>query len=162
MKEVWIAGLFTAFGACIGFAGTLIQSVVSARNNRKLISLQAQSEILNRRYFEKEKLYSEIIAFLPQVILAINVTNGKPTIHLSKEQKILLNSFKPRLLIYSSREISDRFYGFFDEIDPHSFDEDKAIHTMNEITDILIDDLKISNEDYKRCVKEENKKGEKK
>lgn len=139
MKEVIIAGIFTLFGALIGCGANLIQGFISAKKDKQLVELQSKSEINRLRYFEKEKLYSDIIGFIPAMILAIDFNNK--TINLSNEQKVLLNSFNSRLLVYSSKAISSEFYDLLDKICIAN-DEKDAMDITNSFTDKLIAELK--------------------
>lgn len=139
MSDVMIAGIFTAIGAGIGFVGTLIQSLISSHNNKKVIKLQAEQEIYIKRYYEKEKLYSDIISFLPQLDLATDRINRKS--HLSTENKIMLNSFKSRLSLYSTKELYEEFYDVCEKIFKISVDEGR-IAVIDEYTEKLLKDLK--------------------
>lgn len=138
MKEVIIAGAFTLIGALLGFVGTLIQGLISAKKDKQIVALQSKAEINRLRYFEKEKLYSDIIGFVPAMVLAIDYRSNK--INLSKEQRVLLNSFKARLLIYSSKAVSDEFYDLLDKICSAS-DEKETINIINNFTDKLVNEL---------------------
>ena len=95
-------------GAIIGFVGAIIQSRITAKNNIDVVNAQSKKEIEQHRYMEKEKLYSELIGFLPQLSLAVDVRANR--IHLTREQTVQLNSFKARLSIFANKEIYDEFY----------------------------------------------------
>lgn len=139
MSEVVIAGIFTIVGAVIGFGGTCLQSWMDARKERRLVTLQSHAEIQKTRYFEKEKLYSDIISFLPQYIMSIDLTSQK--IKLSTENQLMLHSFKARLCIYANKEIYDGFYKLLQSALTQG-NATEVVDTMNDFTELLISDLK--------------------
>ena len=141
MSDVMIAGIFTAIGAAVGFLGTLIQSLISSHNNKNVIKLQAKKEIEIKRYYEKEKLYSDIISFLPQLYLKTDRINRE--IFLSTDDKIMLNSFKARLTLYSTKELYNEFYAVCEKIFSITADK-KPIDIIDGYTAKLLADLKNS------------------
>ena len=141
MYEIIIAGIFTIIGAMLGFTGTIIQSRISAKNNIKILEMETEKEIAQKRYFEKEKLYSDIIEFLPQLLLSANFCQGE--VVLAKENKILLNSLKPRLNIYSSKEITKQFYEVADFMLKEK-DDLTRVDKIEEFVAVLLNDLDIS------------------
>lgn len=126
-------------GALIGLAGSVIQSRIVAKNNIAVAKAQHENEIKMHYYLEKEKLYSELIGILPQLILSVNHESGR--IELSPAQVVQLNSFKARLGIFSNREIYDEFYALTDYIVSET-DKSKTIARMNAFNETLLDDLK--------------------
>ena len=126
-------------GAIIGFVGTLIQSKVAAKNNLDMVNAQAEKEIQRHRYLEKEKLYSELIGFVPLFSMAVDIPTNR--YHLSREQKIQLNSFKARLAIFSKQEIYDEFYDLIMFIAKEP-DQKKVVSRMDAFTEMLLEDLK--------------------
>ncbi len=125
-------------GAVIGFMGSVIQSKITAKNNIEVVKAQGENEIKQHRYMEQEKLYSDIIAFLPQFLLSINRITRKE--HLSTENKLMLNSFNHRLRIYSSKALFDKFYELIEYIITEN-DDKKCMSQIDEFTDLLLDDL---------------------
>ena len=95
---------------------------------------------------EKEKLYSELIGFVPQFSLSVDVSSNK--LSLSREQKIQLNSFKARLAIFANQQIYDEFYDLIIFITEEP-DNKKAVSRMNAFTDMLLADLKQTTQDSK-------------
>ena len=126
-------------GAVIGFVGMLIQSKVAAKSNLAMVEAQAEKEIQRHRYLEKEKLYSDLIGFIPQFSYAVDVPANR--YHLSREQKIQLNSFKARLAIFSNKDIYDEFYELIMFITKET-DEQKIVSRMDAFTEMLLEDLK--------------------
>ena len=126
-------------GAIIGFAGSIIQSNISAKNNIDVVKAQLKKDIEKHRYMEKEKLYSELIGFVPQFMNIVDIPNNK--IYLSREQKIQLNSFKARLAIFSKLEIYNEFYNLVEFIAKET-DDKKVVSNMNAFTEMLLEDLK--------------------
>jgi hypothetical protein len=139
MNAIIIAGIFTVIGAALGFLGTLIQSKISAKNNIETVKAQSKKEIERHKYFEKEKLYSDIITFLPQLIYSINTKTEK--INLDRNSAIMLNSFKARLSIFSTETIYKEFYKLADLLCSEE-NEEKRINNLNAFTTVLIEDLK--------------------
>ena len=142
MNQIIIAGVFTVVGATIGVLGMIIQSVLSGHQNKKTLLLQTRIGINKQRYYEKEKLYSEIIAFLPQCLDSCAVTMmGEIKLNFNNEQKLLYNSFKPRLMIYAPREIQTEFNKFFDRFPKEYNSEEKAYAYINILSEMLVNDL---------------------
>lgn len=133
-------------GAIIGFVGSVIQSHIAAKNNIDVIKAQSENVINQHRYMEKEKLYSELIGFVPQFSLSVDVTAKK--FSLSREQKIQLNSFKARLAIFSNQQIYDEFYDLIIYITEET-DNKKVVSRMDAFTDMLLEDLKQTTQDSK-------------
>lgn len=131
-------------GALIGFTGSIIQSKISAKNNIELLKLQSEKEIAQKRYFEKEKLYSDIIEFLPQLMLSANLSRGiNGKVVLAKENKVLQNSLKPRLHIYSTKEITKRFLEVYDYMLKET-DDLLRVNEIEKFCDMLLEDLDAS------------------
>lgn len=126
-------------GALIGFAGSVIQGHIAAKNNIAVVKAQHDNEIKQHYYLEKESLYSELIGFVPQLALSVNHKSGK--VELSPNQVTQLNSFKARLQIFSNRAIYDEFYALADYI-VSGTDKSKTIARMNAFNETLLDDLK--------------------
>lgn len=139
-------------GAIIGFVGSIIQSHIAAKNNIDVVKAQVENEIEQHRYMEKEKLYSELIGFLPQYSFAIDVKSKKH--HLSREQAIQLNSFKARLSIFASKEIYDEFYDLILFI-TGEIDDSKITHRMDSFTEMLLEDLKQPLQKGKENIKKD-------
>lgn len=125
-------------GAIIGFVGAIIQSRITAKNNIDVVNAQSKKEIEQHRYMEKEKLYSELIGFLPQLSLAVDVRANR--IHLTREQTVQLNSFKARLSIFANKEIFDEFYDLAVYIMDET-DDSKITARIDTFTEMLLDDL---------------------
>lgn len=123
-----ITGVFTLLGAGLGFF-----------SNAVLSKIQTKKEIAKKRYEEKERLYADIISFLPQVALAIDTTETK--IHLSNKDILMLNSFKARLLIYSTDDIYNDFYQLVDDI---CDDKSVSIEKIAAFDKRLVQDLRNS------------------
>lgn len=126
-------------GAIIGFVGSIIQSHIAAKNNIDTIKVQAENEIGQHRYMEKEKLYSELIGFVPQFSMAVDIPSKKYS--LSREQRVQLNSFKARLAIFASQQIYDEFYELIIFITKETEDE-KVVARVDAFTEMLLEDLK--------------------
>lgn len=126
-------------GGIIGFVGSIIQSNIAAKNNIAVVRAQSENEIEQHRYLEKEKLYSELIGFVPQFAFAIDVSGKRH--HLTKEQKIQLNSFKARLSIFANQKIFDEFYELIIFITEETEDA-KVVYRIDSFTDMLLEDLK--------------------
>ena len=141
MTDVMIAGIFTAVGAGIGFLGTLIQSFISARNNKKMVKLEAEKELQMRMYLEREHLYSDIISFLPQMDLSMDRVTKK--IQLSSENKMMLNSFKARLSLYSSKKLYDEFYEVLEKILTVN-EVETRVKLIDDFTEKMLKDLRNS------------------
>ena len=131
------AGVFV--GAIIGFLGSIIQSHIAAKNNIDVVKAQAKNEIEKHRYMEKEKLYSELIGFVPQFSMAVDIPTKKH--YLSRDQKVQLNSFKARLAIFSNPQIYEEFYELILFITEET-DDDKVVKRMDAFTEMLLQDLK--------------------
>lgn len=138
MSDVMIAGIFTVIGGLVGVIGALIQSLISSHNNKKIVELQTKKEIQIKKYYEKEKLYSDIISFLPQLALSITSNNK---IEISTEAATLLNSFKARLALYSTKEIYNGFYITVDNI-LSAVDSKQRGKIINDFVDKLLEDFK--------------------
>lgn len=138
ISDVILAGIFTLIGATIGFLGTLVQSLIASKNNKTLIKLEGKKEIGMRRYFEKEKLYSDIISFLPQFEMSIDFVHNR--IKLSTEDKLMLNSFKARLSLFSNEELFKEFYIVIGKISEER-NEQNRIELINDYTNKLLHDL---------------------
>ena len=139
MVEAIIAGIFAIIGAAISLLGALIQSLIISHNNKKVIKLQTEKEIQMKRYHEKEQLYSDIISFLPQFDLSLDRNNRKE--YLSSENKIMFNSFKSRLLLYSTKEVYEEFYIVCEMIISET-DDQKRVDLVDKFMDKLLLDLK--------------------
>jgi len=126
-------------GAIIGFVGSIIQSHIAAKNNIDVVKAQAENEIKKHRYMEKEKLYSELISFVPQFSMAVDIPTKKH--YLSRDQKVQLNSFKARLAIFSKPHIYEEFYELILFITEET-DDDKVVKRMDAFTEMLLQDLK--------------------
>ena len=138
LNEVVIAGIFTVIGAALGFLGAIVQGIIAAKNSKNIIALETQKEIDIKKYFEKEKLYADIIGFLPQLYLSVDMDAGK--VNLSRDDKIMLNSFKSRLSLYSTKELYEEFYQVCEiACEPVSGD-DKA-KRIDEFSEKLLKDL---------------------
>lgn len=137
MKNILIAGIFTTLGACIGFFGNLVQSLIASHNNKKLLELQTRKEIEQKRYFEKEKLYMDIISFLPQLVFSINEKTEK--INLSEENIIMFNSFNPRLKVYSTSELTQEFNRVCEQLTHSKADQENKIIIDNFVHKLLED-----------------------
>lgn len=126
MNDSVITGIFTLLGGVFGFL-----------LNSKLVKLQAKKELYKSQYKSKEALYTDIISFLPQMVLSIDKANK--TIKLSENDTIMLNSFKARLLLYSPKNICQDFYQLVDDICAGS---DNISDKINRFDNLLIEDLK--------------------
>lgn len=126
-------------GAIIGFLGSIIQSHIAAKNNIDVVKAQAENEIEQHRYMEKEKLYSELISFVPQFSMAVDIPTKRYS--LSRDQKVQLNSFKARLAIFSSPQIYEEFYELILFITEET-DDNKVVERMDAFTEMLLQDLK--------------------
>lgn len=126
-------------GAIIGFVGSVIQSRIAAKNNIDVVNAQAKNEIERHRYLEKEKLYSDLIGFIPQFSYAVDVPAKRH--HLSREQAIQLNSFKARLAIFANQQIYDEFYELIMLMTKET-DDRKIVSRMDAFTEMLLEDLK--------------------
>ena len=138
-NSVFMSFIGVFVGAIIGFLSSVIQSHIAAKNNIAVVKAQSENEIKQHRYMEKEKLYSELIGFVPQVSLAVNIPKNK--ISLSREQTIQLNSFKARLAIFANQKIYDEFYDLMIFI-ANETDEKKVVSRMDAFTEMLLEDLK--------------------
>ena len=138
-NSVLMTFLGVILGAVIGFVGSIIQSRINAKNNIDVVTAQSKKEIEQHRYMEKEKLYSELIGFLPQVSIAIDVKAKR--VRLTNEQIIQLNSFKSRLSIFSTKDIYDEFYDLVLYITEEP-DDTKVTTRIDSFTETLLDDLK--------------------
>lgn len=125
-------------GAVIGFIGSIIQSRITAKNNIAVVKAQADNEIKNHYYYEKEKLYSELIGYIPQLHYAKDISSG--AVKLSRDQILQLNSFKPRLAIFSSKNIYDEFYELAIYLASET-DDAKVVARMDSFTEMLLADL---------------------
>jgi len=126
-------------GAFIGFVGSVIQSHIAAKNNIDVVKAQSEKELKQHRYMEKEKLYSDLITFIPQFIYGVDIPKG--IYQISNEQKTKLTSFKARLSIFSNQKIYDEFFALIVYI-TKEIDEEKVASRMNKFTDMLLEDLK--------------------
>ena len=138
-NSILMSFLGVIVGAIICFVGSIVQSHINAKNNIDVVKAQSQKDIEQHRYMEKEKLYSELINFVPQFMFAIDVPANKH--HLSKEQQIQLNSFKARLAIFANVQIYDEFYNLILFISKET-DDKKVVSRMNSFTEMLLEDLK--------------------
>ena len=138
-------------GGVIGFIGSIIQSHIAAKNNIDVAKVQSENEIEKHRYMEKEKLYSELIGFIPQFALSVNIPAH--SLSLSREQKIQLNSFKARLAIFANQSIYDEFYDLITFI-AQEFDDTKAASRMDAFTGMLLEDLKQTSKKQKKNRKD--------
>ena len=138
-NSVLMTFLGVILGAVIGFISSIIQSRINAKNNIEVVNAQSKKEIEQHRYMEKEKLYSELIGFLPQACLAIDAKAKR--VQLTNEQIIQLNSFKSRLSIFSTKEIYDEFYDLVVYITEET-DHTKVVTRIDSFTETILDDLK--------------------
>lgn len=138
-NSVLMTFLGVIVGGFIGFVGSIIQSHMTAKNNIDVVKAQGENEIEQHRYMEKEKLYSELIGFIPQFALAVDVPAKRH--HLTREQTIQLNSFKARLSIFANKEIFDEFYDLIMFITEEP-DDSKITPRMDAFTEMLLEDLK--------------------
>ncbi|MBQ8799678.1 MAG: hypothetical protein IJZ55_08950 [Lachnospiraceae bacterium] len=145
--EVWydnsvlMTFLGVIVGGVIGFVGSIIQSRIAAKNNIDVVKTQSENEIVQHRYMEKEKLYSELIGFVPMFSYSVDIPNNR--FSLSREQKIQLNSFKARLAIFANQQIYDEFYDLIIFITKET-DDKKVVDRMNVFTDMLLGDLELT------------------
>ena len=130
-------------GALIGFIGSIIQSRITAKNNIEVVKQQGENEIKRHRYIEQEKLYSDIISFLPHLVQSINRKTHK--VNLSTENTIMLNSFHYRLRIFSSNELFDKFFDLVEYI-VNETDDKKCMSEIDKFTELLLDDLNKTKE----------------
>lgn len=126
-------------GGLIGLVGSYIQSRITAKNNIDVVKTQLKNEIEQHRYMEKERLYSELIEFVPQFSYAIDIFENK--VNLTREQKIQLNSFKSRLSIFSSKKIYDEFYDLIIFVSQET-DAKTVSARIDTFTEMLLNDLK--------------------
>ena len=144
-NSVLMSLIGVVIGAVIGFAGNIVQSKIAAKNNIAVIKAQTAEETKQHYYMEKEKLYSELISFVPQ--FSYSVVPGTRRLNLSKEQKIQLNTFKARLSIFATKEIYDEFYDLIISMTEEN-DDKKMIARMDAYTETLLNDLKESKPGY--------------
>ena len=137
-NSVLMTFLGVIVGGIIGFVGSIIQSRITAKNNIDVVKAQSEKEIEQHRYMEKEKLYSDLIGFVPEFTFAVNPSARK--LQLSREQKIRLNSFKARLSIFASKEIYAEFYDLIIYIAEET-DSAKITARMDTFTEMLLADL---------------------
>ena len=140
-NSVLMTFLGVIVGGVIGFVGSIIQSRITAKNNIDVVKTQSENEIEQHRYMEKEKLYSELIGFVPQFALSVDVPAKRH--NLTREQTIQLNSFKSRLSIFANKEIYEEFYDLIIFITEET-DSSKITSRMDAFTEMLLDDLKQS------------------
>ena len=140
-NSVLMTFLGVIVGAFIGFVGSVIQSRIAAKNNIDVVKAQAENAIEQHRYMEKEKLYSELISFVPMFSMAVDIPANRFT--LSREQRIQLNSFKSRLAIFANQQIYDEFYELIMFI-TKEIDDKKVVARMDSFTEMLLEDLKQS------------------
>ena len=138
-NSVLMTFLGVIVGGFIGFVGSIIQSRIAAKNNIDVVKAQGENEIEQHRYMEKEKLYSELIGFIPQFSYAVDVPANR--FSLSREQRVQLNSFKARLAIFANQQIYDEFYELIMFITKEA-DSSKVVARMDAFTDMLLEDLK--------------------
>jgi hypothetical protein len=138
-NSVLMTFLGVIVGGFIGFVGSIIQSHMTAKNNIDVVKAQSENEIEQHRYMEKEKLYSELIGFVPQFSFAIDVPTKR--FSLSRDQKIQLNTFKARLAIFANQAIYDEFYDLIIFITKEP-DSAKVVSRMDAFTEMLLEDLK--------------------
>ena len=138
-NSILMSFLGVTLGAIIGFVGSIIQSKISAKNNIDVIKAQSENELKQHRYMEKEKLYSELIEFVPHYSFTVDVSARKS--YLSRERKIQLNSFKARLSIFSNQKIYDEFYNLIVYIGEET-DDKKVVSRIDVFTEMLLKDLK--------------------
>jgi hypothetical protein len=105
---------------------------------------------------EKEKLYSDLIGFVPQFSLAVDVPANR--FSLSREQRIQLNSFKARLAIFANQTIYDEFYDLIMFITKET-DSVKITARMDAFTEMLQEDLKQTGRQDKAKAKKKKKGG---
>lgn len=146
-NSVLMTFLGVIVGGIIGFVGSIIQSRIAAKNNIDVVKAQSENEIEQHRYMEKEKLYSDLIGFVPQFSFAVDVPTKR--ISLSREQKIQLNTFKARLAIFANQEIYDEFYDLIIFITKESNDA-KIASRMDAFTEMLLEDLKQTSRNDKK------------
>ena len=138
-NSVLMTFLGVIVGGFIGFVGSIIQSRIAAKNNIEVVKAQGENEIEQHRYLEKEKLYSELIGFIPQFSMAVDIPANR--FSLSREQMVQLNSFKARLAIFANQQIYDEFYELIMFITKEA-DSSKVVARMDAFTDMLLEDLK--------------------
>lgn len=145
-NSVLMTFLGVIVGGVIGFVGSIIQSRISAKNNIDVVKAQSENEIEQHRYMEKEKLYSELISFVPQFSMAVDIPGNR--FSLSREQRIQLNSFKARLAIFANQQIYDEFYELIIFITKET-DDKTIVSRMDAFTEMLLDDLKLTSQNIK-------------
>ena len=138
-NSVLMTFLGVIVGGVIGFVGSIIQSRISAKNNIDVVKVQSENEIEQHRYMEKEKLYSELIGFVPQFFMVVDIPANR--LSLSREQRVQLNSFKVRLAIFANQQIYDEFYKLIMFITKET-DDKMIVSRMDAFTEMLLDDLK--------------------
>lgn len=138
-NSVLMAFIGVFVGAIIGLLGSIIQSHIAAKNNIDVVKAQVENEIEQHRYMEKEKLYSELISFVPQFSMTVDIPTKRYS--LSRDQKVQLNSFKARLSIFSNPQIYEEFYELILSITEET-DDNKVVERMNAFTKMLLQDLK--------------------
>ena len=138
-NSVLMTFLGVIVGGVIGFVGSIIQSRISAKNNIGVVKVQSENEIEQHRYMEKEKLYSELIGFVPQFFMVVDIPANR--LSLSREQRVQLNSFKARLAIFANQQIYDEFYKLIMFITKET-DDKMIVSRMDAFTEMLSDDLK--------------------
>ena len=138
-NSVLMTFLGVIVGGVIGFVGSIIQSRISAKNNIDVVKVQSENEIEQHRYMEKEKLYSELIGFVPQFFMVVDIPANR--LSLSREQRVQLNSFKARLAIFANQQIYDEFYKLIMFITKET-DDKMIVSRMDAFTEMLLDDLK--------------------
>lgn len=138
-NSVLMSFIGVVIGAIIGFVGAIIQSSISAKNNISIINLQSKKENEQRRYIEKELLYSDIIKTLPQIVYHYEAGTNK--FKVSNETTLLYNTFKARLKIYSTPTIHDKFFEMMECFGKNGAYEFR-VKKIEELTEILISDLK--------------------
>lgn len=153
-NSVLMTFLGVIVGGFIGFVGSIIQSRIAAKNNIDVVKAQGENEIEQHRYMEKEKLYSELIGFIPQFSYAVDVPANR--FSLSREQRVQLNSFKARLAIFANQKIYDEFYDLIMFI-TKEIDSGKIVSRMDAFTEMLLEDLKQPSQSGKE--KKKQKKG---
>lgn len=137
-NSVLMTFLGVIVGGIIGFIGSIIQGHITAKNNIDVVKAQSNKELEQHRYMEKEKLYSDLIGFVPVFSNSVDIPSNK--FYLSREQRIELNSFKARLAIFSNPEIYDEFYNLIIYITEET-DSSKVVARMDAFTEMLLDDL---------------------
>ena len=155
-NSVLMTFLGVIVGGFIGFVGSIIQSHMTAKNNIDVVKAQSENEIEQHRYMEKEKLYSDLIGFVPQFSLAVDVPANR--FSLSREQRIQLNSFKARLAIFANQTIYDEFYDLIMFITKET-DSVKITARMDAFTEMLLEDLKQTGRQDKAKAKKKKKGG---